>query len=150
MRSNAETTCVYVPGNGACGTVAIDRIAPSTRVLWPSKKRYRRRGPRVLKGYVETDPSGLKAVKIRLKRKTGRKDRGCRGFNFKRERFSVRCKKAAYKKVGDKSSWSYQLPKALGPGLYRLEVKAIDGAGNVSKLSFGQSRVFFRVLNGRK
>ncbi len=155
VRSNSATTCVYVPGSGFCDNVGaaaqvqIDNIAPSSRILWPSKKRYRR-GPHILKGYVEPDPSGLKGVKIRLRRKTGHKGRRCRGFNFKRERFSVRCNKAAYKKVGNKSSWSYQLPKALGPGLYRLDVKAIDGAGNVSKLSFGQSRVHFRVLNRRK
>lgn len=152
VRSNAVSTCAYLPGSRFCDTVRaevqIDNIAPLGRVLWPSKKRYRR-GPRVLKGYVRPDPSGLKAVKIRLIRKTGRKNRVCRGFNFRRERFSVRCSKSGYKKVGDRSSWAYQLPGPLAPGLYRLDVKAVDGADNVSRLKFGQSRKYFRVLNRR-
>ena len=36
--------------------------------------------------------------------------------------------------VGDRSHWSYLLPKPLRAGSYKLLVHATDGAGNVKAL----------------
>ena len=99
----------------------------------------RRRAPRLLRGSVTADPSGLKAVKLKLTRRVGRK---CSYFSGSRERFRpMRCGRGSFLRIGDRADWSYLLPKRLGRGRYVLEVKAIDGAFNRGT----PARVRFRV-----
>ena len=99
----------------------------------------RRRAPRLLRGTVTADPSGLLAVKLRLTRRVGRK---CSYFSGTRERFRrMRCGRGSFFKIGDSARWSYLLPKRLGRGRYVLEAKAIDGAFNRG----AATRVRFRV-----
>ena len=35
--------------------------------------------------------------------------------------------------IGSSAAWSYLLPKALTPGRYVLDVRTVDGAGNVTR-----------------
>ncbi len=88
------------------------------------------KGPRELKGAV-TDDGSLSAVQIRLKRKT---HRHCFVFDGKDERFEKRhCSHdAPWFGVGTTADWSYLLPHKLRSGLYQLQVRATDAAGNQS------------------
>ena len=99
----------------------------------------RRRAPRLLRGRVASDPSGLRAVKLRLTRRVGKK---CSYFSGSRERFRpMRCGRGSFFRIGDEAEWSYLLPRRPGRGSYVLEVKAIDGAFNRGAVT----RVRFRV-----
>jgi hypothetical protein len=99
----------------------------------------RKRAPRLLRGSVIADPSGLQAVKLKLTRRAGGK---CTYFSGGRERFRpMRCGRGTFFRIGDRADWSYLLPKRLGRGSYVLEVKAIDGAFNRG----APARVRFRV-----
>jgi hypothetical protein len=103
----------------------------------------RRRAPRELRGTVADDPSGLRAVKLRLTRQVGRR---CWYFSGKRERFlRRRCGTRHAFKVGEDTSWRYLLPARLRRGRYVLDVYALDRAGNRSELVRGRSRVVFFV-----
>jgi hypothetical protein len=99
----------------------------------------RRRAPRLLRGRVASDPSGLHSVKLKLTRRVGRR---CTYFSGRRERFTkMRCGHGSFFVIGDRADWSYLLPRRLGRGSYVLEVKAIDGALNRG----APARVRFRV-----
>jgi hypothetical protein len=99
----------------------------------------RRRAPRLLRGSVSADPSGLHSVKLKLTRRVGKR---CSYFSGRRERFvKMRCGRGSFLRIGDRGDWSYLLPKRLGRGSYVLEVKAIDGAFNRGEAT----RVRFRV-----
>ena len=100
----------------------------------------RRRAPRLLRGTVAADPSGLRAVKLRLTRRRG--GRCCVLLRAPRA-LRARCAAGAARssRIGDRADWSYLLPKRLGRGRYVLEVKAIDGAFNRGT----PARVRFRV-----
>jgi hypothetical protein len=143
VRSTTEPVCVD------CGTpppaqpgapAARDTTAPSTTLALKSGSVFsRRKAPRVLRGSVDADPSGLLAVKLKLTRKVGRK---CSYFSGRRERFvPMRCGHGSFFKIGDRADWSYLLPKRLGRGRYVLDAKAIDGAYNRGPVA----RVRFRV-----
>jgi hypothetical protein len=99
----------------------------------------RRRAPRLLRGSVSADPSGLRLVRLRLTRRVGRR---CAYFSGRLDRFRwAPCGRGAFQQIGDRADWSFLLPRRLGRGRYRLEVLAIDGA-----LNFGApARVRFRV-----
>ena len=142
IRSATEPVCVdcgSVPGGGA-GPAANDTVAPATALALKSGAVFsRRRAPRTLRGTVASDPSGLLAVKLRLRRQVGRK---CSYFSGSRERFRrARCGRGSFFKIGDRADWSYLLPKRLGKGRYVLEAKAIDRAFNRGAVT----RVRFRV-----
>jgi hypothetical protein len=93
-------------------------------------------GPRMLHGTAGPDPAGLTDVSLSLVRRTtaGR----CSYYAAARGRFKAGgCKVAARKAVfsiGASEAWSYLLPKALGPGSYRLAAVASDAAGRHTRV----------------
>jgi hypothetical protein len=151
IRSNRLRVCVSDGSDGFCGNgsagapgapgaVANDRAAPATSVTLRNGAVFsRRRAPRLLRGHVASDPSGLLAVKLRLTRRVGKK---CSYFSGRRERFvPMRCGRGSFFKIGDRADWSYLLPKRLGRGRYVLEAKAIDGAYNRGAVTRARFRV---------
>ena len=139
VRSATERVCVDCgPTLGAAP--ARDRTAPATTIALRDGAVFsRRRAPRLLRGRVSADPSGLHSVKLRLTRRVGRR---CSYFSGRRERFvPMRCGRGSFLRIGDRADWSYLLPKRLGRGRYVLEAKAIDGALNRG----APARVRFRV-----
>jgi hypothetical protein len=156
-RSNRLAICVTTGSDGACGTsapapgapapqpAAPDTSAPLGRVLGIREgRRFRRgRGPRELRGTVTADPSGIRAVKLRLTRQVGRR---CWYFSGSKERFLRRACGTRYAfKVGEERRWSYLLPSRLKRGRYVLDVIAMDRRRNRDVLERGRSRVVFRV-----
>ncbi len=155
VRSNATHVCVSDGSDGACGTslpaaagppaAAPDRTPPRGALAGIRDHQVfaRGRGPRVLRGVVGTDPSGLAAVKLRLTKRVGRH---CWYFSRTREVFrGTHCGRGPYFAIGDRADWSYLLPARLGPGRYVLDAVAIDRAGNRQALARGSSRVVFTV-----
>jgi hypothetical protein len=139
VRSASENVCVD------CGPTfgpppARDTTAPQTTIrLRDGAVFSRRRAPRLLRGRVSADPSGLHSVKLRLTRRVGRH---CSYFSGRRERFvPMRCGRGSFLRIGDRADWSYLLPTRLGRGRYALEAKAIDRAYNRG----AAARVRFRV-----
>jgi hypothetical protein len=97
-----------------------------------------KRGPRRLSGRVTADPSGLLSVRLSILRKT---PTGCWAFDGRRERFEPhRCGGHSSFRIGDRTQWSYLLPKRLPKGRYTIRAVAIDNAGNESV-----TRVVIRV-----
>jgi hypothetical protein len=164
VRSNGLDVCLTSGADGACGTAvplpppapcvtdgddgrcgSPDREPPVGRIagLTEQQRIARRRAPRELRGFVDADPSGLRAVKLQLTRQVGRR---CWLFSGRRERFlRRRCGKRYAFKIGEEASWSYLLPKRLGRGRYVLDVIATDRAGNRDTLARGRSRIVFHV-----
>ena len=144
VRSATEPACVdcgerppAAPGSPA----ADDGVGPATTLGIRNGKVFsRRKAPRTLRGKAAADPSGLRAVKLRLLRKTGRK---CSFFSGGRERFrrTHLCWHGAFFKIGDRADWSYLLPKRLRRGRYVLEAYAIDGANNRGPIKRARFRV---------
>jgi hypothetical protein len=127
--------------DGRCGTT--DTEEPHARIKGLVDGRHYDRGPRLLHGTVTADPSGLRAVKLRLTRRRG--DR-CWIYSGHTERFKARkCGKRSWFKIGDRQDWSYLLPARLKRGKYILDVTAIDKAGNRDALERKRSRVLFWV-----
>jgi hypothetical protein len=157
IRSNRLRVCVTDGADGTCGTntpggsqgaagpVARDTVAPLARIggIRDEQRFSRRRAPRELRGTVTADPSGLRAVKLRLSRRVGKR---CWYFSGTRERFLRRACGTRYAfKIGEDASWRYLLPKRLGRGRYVLDAYAIDRAGNRDVVERGRSRVVFIV-----
>ena len=150
IRSNRLRICVSDGSDGFCGAApagpgadgaaARDTVAPATTLALRDGAVFsRRRAPRLLRGKVDADPSGLQGVKLRLTRRVGSK---CAYFSGRREQFRpVRCGRGSFFRIGDRADWTYLLPKRLGRGRYVLEAKAIDGAYNRGPVK----RVRFRV-----
>ena len=139
IRSATESVCVDC--GPAFAPPARDVSAPASTVasLRSGAVYSRRRAPRLLRGSVTADPSGLHSVKLKLTRRVGKR---CSYFSGRRERFvKMRCGRGSFLRIGDRADWSYLLPKRLGRGSYVLEVKAIDGAFNRGT----PARVRFRV-----
>jgi hypothetical protein len=158
IRSNRVRVCVTDGADGSCGTTvpgaapttpappaAADSLAPASLVrgIRDGQRFSRRRAPRVLRGAVSQDPSGLRAVKLSLTRSG---DGKCAWWSSTRERFrGTQCGRRAYFRIGDQPDWSYLLPRRLGRGRYVLDVVAIDKAGNREALARGRNRVVFFV-----
>lgn len=142
--STSTTLCAAIASDGSClsGSGAVvappapppDRAAPVARF---SSLRYNevfaaRRGPRLLRGTVAEDPSGIARVELKL---TGR-DRGrCSYYDAARELFrraACRRNPARGFTVGDRASWSYLLPRRLPRGRWLVTLIATDRAGNRS------------------
>ena len=152
VRSNSIEVCVEQPGTNACagfvptlgtpGTAVRDSSAPVARISGP---RHYRRGPRLLKGTVAEDPSGVREVKLALRRHA--RGRSCQWWSGRRERFvGTSCHKTFFFSIGDDRKWSYLLPRALPPGRYVLDVKAFDGRRNSDeKFVAGRNRSVFTV-----
>ena len=148
IRSNRLRVCVSDGQDGFCATTtpagtpgaARDSTAPATLIALRDGATFsRRRAPRLLRGSVTPDPSGLRTVKLRLARRSGGR---CSYFSGRRERLvGTRCGRAFWFAIGDRANWSYLLPARLPAGSYVLEAKAIDGAFNRG----APARVRFRV-----
>ena len=146
IRSNAVTICVHDGDGDACrapaspaGSGATGRPAVKVAGLHNGQRFHRHHGPHELRGSI-TGGGNVKSVEVRLRRKTHKR---CFGFNAKRERFvRMRCSRgAAWFSVGATADWSYLLPKRLGQGLYQLQVRATDSAGNQSSVQSLRFRV---------
>jgi len=142
--STSTTLCAALAPDGSClseGGVVIappppapDRAAPVARL---ASLRYNEvfaagRGPRLLRGTVAADPSGIARVELKL---TGR-DRGrCSRYDAAREEFlraPCRHNPARVFTVGDRATWSYLLPRRLPRGRWLVTLTATDRAGNRS------------------
>ncbi len=131
------------PGSPTPQPSAPDTSAPLGRILGIREGQRFRRGPRVLRGTVGTEPSGIKAVKLRLTRQVGKR---CWYFSGSKERFLRRaCGTRHAFKVGEQADWSYLLPSRLQRGRYVLDVIAMDRRRNRDVLERGRSRVVFHV-----
>jgi len=100
--------------------------------------------PRTLAGHVTVEGT-LQSVRIRLERDD---DGRCSDYDATTERFRAsRCgiDRARFFKVGDRATFSYLLPAALGRGRYVFDVEAVDSSGEVSGLYHGTSRIVFYV-----
>ncbi|HET6551582.1 MAG TPA: hypothetical protein VFG79_24150, partial [Solirubrobacter sp.] len=151
IRSNRVRVCVSDGADGACGSsvpaaaaprvvgtpppvAAPDRAAPAALAL--------RHGRRRLRGRF-ADPSGIKMVKLRLRR---RAHKHCWSYSGSRERFRRdHCGRAWFFAIGDDAKWSYLLPRRLKRGRYVLDAVAIDNAGNRTPLKRRKTRVVFKL-----
>jgi len=140
IRSNAWQICVEAPGSGTCSgftsplavtplSVVTDSTAPTARISGPRNGRRYRHGPRLLRGVAADDRSGVKQVKLALRRHV--RGKGCQWWSGRREKFVGRnCHKKFFFAIGNNAKWSYLLPRPLGAGHYVLDVKVLDAAGN--------------------
>jgi hypothetical protein len=146
VRSNAASICVYEPGSTACdsqpsggvGGAIQDKLPPALAIRGiKNRQKFRRgHGPRKLTGSA-SDASGLFQVYFRLRRHS---HAGCQWYSAKRSVFTrprPHCT-ARFQAVGNKSPWSYLLPKRLPKGKYTLEEKAVDSSFNraISRVNF--------------
>jgi hypothetical protein len=142
VRSQTLTPCVTTGPDGTCGTK--DRRSPRATIKIRDGRRFAHGHPRLLRGTVASDPSGLGSVQLRLKRRVGHR---CSVYDGSAERFRrTRCgRNAKYFTIGDRETWSYLLPARLKRGRYTFDVVATDKAGNKGSLRRGTSRVVFFV-----
>ena len=139
VRSAIENVCVDCGPSFVPPVRDVDAPTSTVSSVRSGAVYSRRRAPRLLRGRIAADPSGLQSVKIKLTRRVGKR---CTYFSGRRERFmKMRCGRGSYLRIGDRADWSYLLPRRLGRGRYVLEVKAIDGAFNRGT----PARVRFRV-----
>lgn len=139
----AALTCVTSGNDGSCGSQlpgnAVlgtgnpdDKTAPvaSFSRLKNGRVFKRRNAPRRIRGKVTADPSGLKSVRLGIKRKVGNR---CWTFDGASERFERHgCGGRSSFGIGDRAEWSYLLPERLPKGRYTIRAVAIDNAGNDS------------------
>ena len=166
IRSNSVTVCATDGTDRACGTAQCvtsgndgrcgtrDRKPPVTgiRGIAEGQRFARNKGPRRLRAHVDPDPSGLRAVKLRLTRNDKRR---CSYFSGGAERFrrnrlirGKRCgaERGYWFEVGADSEIDYLLPRRLSRGRYVLDVTAVDKAGNRDAgRQRGRNRVVFYV-----
>jgi hypothetical protein len=144
-RSETDTVAVTAPGAARppAAPATPDRTPPAASLSGLKDHAIFKTGPRQLRGSFGADPSGIKAVKLRL---TKGVRKACSYFSGRSERFKrTRCGTGAYFVIGDRADWSYLLPARLGAGRYVLDAVAIDGAGNRTPLARGTTRVVFTV-----
>ena len=88
----------------------------------------------MLSGTVAVDASGLKDVLLRITRRSGGR---CEAYDGGSERWvrSSPCGTEGGKffSIGNRADWSYLLPGALTAGRYALDIRTVDGAGNVTR-----------------
>ena len=146
--SAGELVEVLEPGAPApapTAPAARDAAAPVARIagIREQQRFSRAEAPRILRGAVTEDASGLAAVKLSLTRDRGGR---CRYYSPTRERFrGTRCGAHPRFGIGTASEFSYLLPERLGPGRYVLEAIAVDRAGNRDRPARGRNRVVFHV-----
>jgi hypothetical protein len=100
------------------------------------------KAPRLLAGRILAH-TAVTAVTLELRRTyRGR----CYYYQAVRARFvGARCGKGRPFGVSSGASFSYLLPRRLGPGRYVLEVSALEGAGARATPALGSSRLIFHV-----
>jgi hypothetical protein len=158
VRSNTIGVCVHNGADGACGTgpdgfagggagsQVVDHTGPAARIsgIRRGQRFSARRAPRLLRGTVGVDPSGVKAVYIRL----WRHNRGrCYFYSWRTEKLQ-RGSCGGHRDLvyaGTGPSWSYLLPFRPPVGHYRVDAIAVDGHGNGSAIAVGANRVDFYV-----
>jgi len=159
VRSNTVAVCVHNGDDGACGSgldvvgaagggspQALDSTGPAARIsgIRRGQRFAARHAPRLLKGTVGVDPSGVKAVYIRL----WRHYHGQCYFYFWRTETMRRGTCGDHRDLvyaGKGPNWSYLLPFTPLPGHYRVDAIAVDGHGNGSAIVAGANRVDFYV-----
>ncbi len=149
VRSATEAACVTTGGDGLCGTsapgappaaavsgavAASGPASPRIGAIAEAARFTRRSAPRTLSGTVAVGASGLKDVLLRITRRAGRR---CEAYDGAAERW-VRSRPCGteggrFFSIGSRADWSYLLPGALTPGRYVLDVRTVDGAGNVTR-----------------
>jgi hypothetical protein len=143
VRSATEATCVTTGSDGLCGSQTpqgpgsptapvSDKTAPvaSFKRIRHGRVFKRRSAPRKIAGRVTPDPSGLKEVRLSIKRRV---DGRCWRYHGTQERFKRRpCDGWRSFAIGDRAEWSYLLPRRLGKGRYAVRAVAVDKAGNDS------------------
>ena len=160
VRSNTVAVCVHNGVDGMCGSGAdavggggagsapqtLDSTGPVARIagIRRGQRFAARRAPRLLKGTVGADPSGVKAVYIRF----WRHDRGrCSYLSWRTETLRTRTcgrhRDLVY--AGKGPNWSYLLSFTPLRGHYRVEAIAVDNRGNGSPITSGVNRVDFYV-----
>ena len=149
VRSSAEQVCATTGKDGLCGSVkpssatsgstaaaAADTTPALARVasLREGQTFRRGKGPRTLSGTVAADASGLRDVLLRLTRRAGKR---CETYDGGLERWvrASRCGTEGGKffSIGNRADWSYLLPGALTAARYVLDIRTVDGAGNVTR-----------------
>lgn len=146
IRSARAVVCVTDGTDGFCGSskpsaTPVVAAAPDTTPALPlvgaireGARFTRATAPRTLSGTVATDASGLRDVLLRLTRRAGGR---CEAYDAARERWTraPRCgtEGGRWFSVGSRAAWSYLLPGALTAGRYVLDVRTIDGAGNITR-----------------
>jgi hypothetical protein len=138
--------CFTTGDDGNCGTKDTrDPVASLGGTLRNGAVFTAANAPKEIRGSVAADRSGLSAVKLSLIRHDGRGH--CVYLSGKREDWRrIRCGRTAWFTIGRDADWSYLLPVALTDGRYRLDVRAVDGAGNTDAERVpGRNRVVFRV-----
>jgi hypothetical protein len=139
----AGVTCVTAGNDGNCGTQLppgtplgtgdpSDRTAPTAAFTGlPRGKVFpRKRAPKLLRGTVSADPSGIRSVRLSILRRRGGR---CWAFDGATERFKRhRCGGSRSFRIGDRADWSYLLPRRLPRGRYTIRAIAIDKAGNAA------------------
>jgi len=130
--SDPVFVCVYAVRAADCGKSGINGSV--VHVAGITEHQVLARGPRELHGTVAPDPSGLTDVSLRLARRAP--GGHCSVYDATRGTWRAsKCSAAApLFSVGADATWSYLLPRALGPGTYRLRVLARDGSGRQSAL----------------
>ncbi len=149
VRSNALLVCVHNGEDGTCGTTkpvsspivktqppAITPAAVQVSGILAGHLYGKHGGPRLLAGIVHPGTETIKAVRISLQRRIGKR---CVTFSGARGRF-VRsaCGHASFFSVGNALSFSYLLPSRLSTGRYTFDVEAITttGATRTARVSF--------------
>ena len=95
-------------GHDGAGRRVLLRRSPTARSS-PARK-----APRELSGTVSADPSGLRSVRLSIRRQKGGK---CWTYRDTTERFKRhRCGGKWYFRIGDRAEWSYLLPRKLPRG----------------------------------
>lgn len=157
VRSNGLVVCVHNSADGTCGTTVPGAPKVEPPVVHPTPidvamvggvvnaRHYsRHHAPRILRGLVQVPAGGtLHDVRISLRRRNGGR---CLVFSGAREAFvHARCGVARFFSVGSTESFSYLLPARLPSGRYVFDIRAIDNAGQETKLVAGVSHVVFYV-----
>ena len=157
--------CVHNGNDGSCGTSAPTATGtptvevssahgfqppykgPYALVASPSSVQEghtyaRSSAPRLLAGTIQSH-SAVTSVRLKLRREyKGR----CSAYEAVRGRFvHARCGSGRFFTASSGASFSYLLPRRLGPGRYVLDVQALDVAGNRTTLARGSSRIVFHV-----
>jgi glucose/arabinose dehydrogenase/PKD repeat protein len=123
-------------GGGQSG--GVDSTGPTLRLTGVSPRRGRLRG-------LALDASGVRAVRVALRER--RSDGGCRWWIPRLERMSAgrrSCKRprlhaAELTATDGGARWLAKLGGSLPAGRYRVVVRALDNAGNKSRLRAGPS-----------
>ena len=154
--SDPYKVCVHNGNDGNCGTltptsaptIAVTpykgpfALVASTSTVKEGSLYAPGKAPRVLAGTIVAH-SSVSSVSLELRREfKGR----CYSYDGVRERFEkAHCWTGKPFVVSSSGTFSYQLPAALAPGRYVLDIQASDTAGNHTTLARGTSRLVFYV-----